>query len=258
MAFGLQPFHWGTWNQFWNYNPVSKAEAELEGLCMHESHQAMKYFIKFQQLATHIQWDEAALWRQAYNGLTKCIKDDMVHHDKLNTLSGLWKLVQAIDAQYWEWCGEVSHKTHASGTSRNKTEQKSDSSNSDNKSGKCSSQSKQKNNNSGSTQSKCSTSEQKKSTTPHPSLKLGKDRKLTPQERQRCLTTNFAFFCGTSGHITKDCTKSTSASSKARASKTDQEKSVSTNSDSKKDWAVLKTPHDLRTALNSLCENHHS
>jgi len=32
---------------------------------MQENHQATKYFIKFQQLATHIQWDEAALHRQA-------------------------------------------------------------------------------------------------------------------------------------------------------------------------------------------------
>jgi len=38
------------------YDPVSEAEAELEGLRMHESHQAIKYFIKFQQLATCVQW----------------------------------------------------------------------------------------------------------------------------------------------------------------------------------------------------------
>src|SRR5882724_12477389 len=46
---------------FGTYDPVSEAEAELEGLRMHESHQAMKYFIKFQQLAARIQWGEAAL-----------------------------------------------------------------------------------------------------------------------------------------------------------------------------------------------------
>src|SRR5882724_4869278 len=39
---------------FRTYDPVGKAEAELEGLHMHESHQATKYFIKFQQLATFI------------------------------------------------------------------------------------------------------------------------------------------------------------------------------------------------------------
>jgi len=48
---------------------------------MHESHQAMKYFIKFQQLAAHVQLGNAALHHQAYNGLTKFIKDNMVHHE---------------------------------------------------------------------------------------------------------------------------------------------------------------------------------
>src|SRR5882724_3184269 len=104
---------------FGTYNPVGEAEAELEGLYMHESHQAMKYFIKFQQLAACVQWGEAALCRQAYNRLTKHIKYDMVHHEKPNTLSGLWKLVQAIDARYWERCSEVSHETHTSGNSGN-------------------------------------------------------------------------------------------------------------------------------------------
>jgi len=119
--------------------------------------------------------------------------------------------------------------------SGNKTKQKSDSSKSDNKSGKGSSQSKQKNNHSGSTQSKGSTSEQKKSPTPDLSSKLGKDRKLTPQERQCHLDNKLCLFFCTSGHITKDCPKYTLASSKARVSKTDQEKSASTNLDSKKD-----------------------
>jgi len=53
---------------FGTYDPVGEAEAKLKGLCMHESHQAMKYFIKFQQLATCIEWGNAALHRQAYNG----------------------------------------------------------------------------------------------------------------------------------------------------------------------------------------------
>ena len=52
---------------FGTYDPVGEAEAELEGLHMHESHQATKYFIKFQQLATCVEWGDAALCRQAYN-----------------------------------------------------------------------------------------------------------------------------------------------------------------------------------------------
>ena len=43
---------------FGTYDPVGKAETELEGLRMQENHQAMKYFIKFMQLATCIQWGE--------------------------------------------------------------------------------------------------------------------------------------------------------------------------------------------------------
>src|SRR5882672_1636616 len=220
-------------SNFGTYDPIGEAEAELEGLRMHDSHQATKYFIKFQQLASHVQWGEAALRRQAYNGLAKRIKDDMVHHDKPNTLAGLRKLIQAIDARYWEQCSEVSCETRASGSSGNKSKPKSDSNKSDNKSGKGSS--KQKNTNSGSTQSKGSTSEQKKATTPDLSSKLGKDGKLTPQERQRQLDNKLCLFCSASGHIAKDCPKSTSASSKARASKTEQDKSASTSSDSKKD-----------------------
>src|SRR6266481_2929703 len=46
---------------FGSYNPVGEVEAKLEGLCMQENHQATKYFIKFMQLAAHVQWGEAAL-----------------------------------------------------------------------------------------------------------------------------------------------------------------------------------------------------
>jgi len=83
---------------FGTYDPVGKAEAKPKGLHMQENHQATKKFIKFQQLATLIQWCEAALHRQAYNGLAIHIKDNMVHHNKLNSLSGLQKLFQAIAA----------------------------------------------------------------------------------------------------------------------------------------------------------------
>src|SRR5882724_8558692 len=112
---------------------------------------------------------------------------------------------------------------------------KSNSNKSDNKSGKGSSNSKQKNNNSSSTQGKGSSSEQKKSTTPDLSLKLRKDGKLTPQECQRHLDNKLFLFCGTTGHVTKDCPKSSSASAKARVSKSDQYKSVFSGIDLKKD-----------------------
>src|SRR5882724_3442198 len=84
-------------NNFRSFDPKGEAEVELKALRMHENHQAMKYFIKFQQLASQVQWGDAAPRQQPYNGLAKCIKDDMVHNNKPNTLSSLQKLVQAID-----------------------------------------------------------------------------------------------------------------------------------------------------------------
>jgi len=75
---------------------------------MHKNHQATKYFIKFQQPATHIRWGNAALCQQAYNSLAKHIKNDMVHHSKPNTLIGLHGLAQAIDACYWEHKAEIA------------------------------------------------------------------------------------------------------------------------------------------------------
>src|SRR5882724_8934671 len=77
--------------------------------------------------------------------------------------------------------------------------------------------------------------QQKKSTTPDLSLKLGKDGELTPQEHQCCLDNKLCLFCGTTGHVTKDCPKSSSASAKARVSKSDQDESASSSMDSKKD-----------------------
>ena len=85
-------------SNFGTDDPIGEGKAELEALRMQENHQATKYFIRFTQLAACIQWGEAALLRQAYNGLAKRIKDDMVHHDKPTTLTNLRKLVQAIDS----------------------------------------------------------------------------------------------------------------------------------------------------------------
>src|SRR5882724_8407845 len=39
---------------FGTFDPKGEAEAKLKQLCMHENHQATKYFIKFQQLTTHV------------------------------------------------------------------------------------------------------------------------------------------------------------------------------------------------------------
>ena len=103
--------------------------------------------------------------------------------------------------------------------------------------GKGSSQSKQKNSNqsSGSLQSKGSSSEPKKSN-PDLSSKLGKDGKLTQQERQCRLDKNLCLFCRGTGHMAKECPKC--AEAKAHAAKLVKESALISKAlalDSKKD-----------------------
>ena len=67
---------------------------------MAEGSRSATYFMEFNRLASHIQWGDHALFRQAYKGLACCIKNEMVHHDQPVTLWDLHKLVQAIDHCY--------------------------------------------------------------------------------------------------------------------------------------------------------------
>src|SRR6185369_17741004 len=55
--------------------------------------------------------------------------------------------------------------------------------------------------------------------TPKDSLsnKLGKDGKLTTQEHKRRLDNHLCLFCGGVGHAIKNCPKSSSSASKAKA-----------------------------------------
>ena len=133
----------------------------------------------------------------------------------------LRKFVQAIDARYWEQKVVIACETPTANSSGNKSEKKNNNKSSSNK-GKGSSQSKQKNNNnssSGSNQNKGNSSEPKKTSTPDYTSKLGKDGKLTPQERQRRIDKNLCLCCSASGHRAIDCPQG-QAAAKARASKT--------------------------------------
>ena len=184
---------------------------------MQENHQATKYFIKFTQLAARVQWGQAALLRQACNGLTKRIKNDMVHHDKPTTLSDLRKLVQAIDSCYWECKVEISRKMLPGLpginqrnliTPRPRRVKVLQSLNRRTRT-RLQAQPRAK-----------EAPRNPRSQLPDLSSKLGKDDKLTPQERQHRLDKNLCLFCGASGHMAKDCPKSTSAAAKAHAALT--------------------------------------
>ena len=63
------------------FDPVREAKAKIEMLVMAEGSHSTTYFIEFNHLAPHIQWDNHTLLWQAYKGLVYHIKNEMVHHD---------------------------------------------------------------------------------------------------------------------------------------------------------------------------------
>ena len=86
---------------FGPFNPVGEAKAKIETLVMLEgSHSQLTLWRLLNCLVSHIQWDDHALLQQAYKGLARHIKNEMVHHDQPITLLDLQKLIQAIDHRY--------------------------------------------------------------------------------------------------------------------------------------------------------------
>jgi len=80
------------------FDPVGEAEADIEILAMPRGLPGLDLLHGIQSARIPLQWDDHALMRQAYKGLARRIKNEMVHHNKPLTLLGLRKLVQAIDS----------------------------------------------------------------------------------------------------------------------------------------------------------------
>lgn len=203
-------------------DPVADADAEIEALVMKENHRVNKYIIEFRRHSTQLDWGDSALKRRFYRGLPERIKDELVKYDKPQTLRDLQNLAQNIDRRYWERRDEVARSSNKSGQSKpqdkkpeNKAKPSGNSStpnsgNNPSNSGKSQTPApttSSSNNNSGSQQAK----------KPDLTSKLGKDGKLTAEERQRRFTNNLCLFCGGAGHTAKNCTKSSSSAAKSKA-----------------------------------------
>ena len=230
-------------NNFGPHDPEGEAKADLENLKM------------WNRLAAHVQWGDAALHQQMYYGLLSCIKDEITHIGKPNTLHELHSLTQSIDFRYWEHHSEVAWEN----LTTNKNERSNNKGKGNEKTNTPQNADKNKNNNSGKSNSSNSSNTNAGSSNtcqkkPNPDLssKLRKDGKLTQAERQHHFKQNLCLFCGKMGHIAKECSKVTSSTAKAHsASSTDKSSDAKSGTESKNPWAVLNTPHQLRTALNS-------
>ena len=174
-------------SNFGPFDPIRKAKAEIKTLVMAKGSHSATYFMEFNHLASRIQWGDHALLRQAYKGLACCIKNEMVHHNQPVTLLDLHKLIQAINYCYWEWKTEITHKANPTSEVDPKGNPKT-----------------------ARNPEAASKGKALENPRPGPDLtgKLGKDRKLTPQEHQRGMDNSLCLFCGKTGHIAKECLKS--------------------------------------------------
>ena len=140
----------------------------------------------------------------------------MGQQGKPDTLDKMRILAHSTDAQHWERVHEKSRSgpdksnNHNSNNSNN-SNKKPQTNNSDKSSNN-------KNQSKGSSNNSSNNKNDKSKTVPNPLAdKLGKDSKLTPQERQHCFDNKLCMFCGGTGHTAKDCPKSSSSASKAQA-----------------------------------------
>ena len=185
---------------------------------MSENQRITKYITQFARLATQVPWGPAALRYQFYKGLPARLKDRISEVGKPETLEELRTLAQSLDHRYWECKSKLSRESGSSkstpknsGNSGN-TDSKANNSNKDQKSG----------HKSGQQTDKFSAQKDKapEKRTPKPYAdKLGKDGKLTQEERNRRFANNLCLFCSGAGHMATACPKKSSMAAKARAAK---------------------------------------
>ena len=197
-------FHTELEANFGPFDPVGEAKAEIETLVMAEGSRSANYFVEFNRLASRIQWDNHTLFWQAYKGLARHIKNVIVHHDRPVMLLDLHKLMQAIDYRYWEQKAEITCKANP----MSKVDPKGDPKIARNPKAA----------------PKGRAPESPKSG-PDLTGKLGKDGKLTPQERQRRMDNSLCLFCGKTGHIAKECPKLMAIAAWAHAAITELQES---------------------------------
>ena len=185
---------------------------------MRDTQQITKYLVEFNRLAVRVQWGDVSLQHQLYNRFLPRIKDEISQVGKPNNLADLHTLAQSIDARYWECRSEIARETPA-----NKLQDKPGDK------GKTPATPATLNTNppkSGQSGTPQNTPAPTTSSIPKPAStlapKLGKDDRLTQEERQCRMDNNLCLFCGKPGHIAKECLKATSAATKACAASTEK------------------------------------
>ena len=197
---------------FGPHNPIRDAKDKLDHLHFKDNQHITRYLVDFARASAQVTWGEAALRHQFYKGLPDRIKDEIARVGKPGQLSELRTLAQSIDAHYWERHSEISRATPSTKNTSPTSKP------SDNKSSTSASSSKSQEKKPDNSDRSASGSGSRpaiprpNNATPasrKPELqgKLGKDGKLTAEERQRRFDNKLCMFCGGPGHVAKDCNK---------------------------------------------------
>jgi Domain of unknown function (DUF4939) len=205
--------------QFGPIDPAADAEDGIDFLKMRENQKIVQYNVKFNRLAIRTGWDDSVLRHRYYSGLAERIKDTMGQQGKPATLEAMKTFAHSIDSRHWERLHEKSRSRNSDSSSENSAPY------SVTRSGSSVTPPSSKPN---STPSDFSA--KPLAFVPH---NLGKDGKLTFQERQRRFDNNLCLCCGGSDHRVKECPKSVAKARTAQAKEySDSEDSDSGNSDS--------------------------
>ena len=209
--------------QFGPIDPAGDAENGIDYLKMQDNQRIIKYNVEFHRLAIRTGWDEAVLRHRYYTGLAERIKDIMGQQGKPATLDAMKTLAHAIDARHWERLREKSRSGKSKSddkTDDHKSDKgkKSDDKGKNPSSGNSNSNSNNNNNKNKNNKDNKPNKASSSSASSNPLAdKLGKDGKLTQQERQRRFDNNLCMFCGGVGHTAANCNKAAASKAKARA-----------------------------------------
>jgi hypothetical protein len=202
--------------QFGPVDPTADAEDGINNLKMQDNHRILKYNVEFNRLAIRTGWDDSVLRHRYYTGLAERIKDIMGQQGKPATLEAMKTLAHAIDSRHWERLREKSRSGKGKSDTHEKSDNKHSHANKSDDKNKASTSGNNTNKNNNSNNNKSAKPASSSGNTASLSNKLGKDGKLTQQERQRRFDNNLCLFCGGTGHTAKNCPKSTSSAAKTK------------------------------------------
>jgi Ty3 transposon capsid-like protein len=222
-------------DNFGPHDPVGDAEKSLNELQMKKSTRIVKYNVDFWELASRVDWNESALSDRYFRGLPLRLRTEVLRGGKPETLAALRLKAQEADNIYWMQEEEMRVESKHSAPTGNPNKKDSQKpftpyTSSSNFTPKPSSQNR---NHSHSTSSKFTPKGASKDK-PKNSIadKLGKNGKLTGDERERRMKEGLCLYCGEKDHVAHDCPKAQAA--KARSAKVSAPEPKADAADSKK------------------------